>query len=64
MTRSGDMKHSAAVRCYTRQKTAKVDDDFLERPNTDDSLIVFKTGLYSPAEYVPFPTFIYLFISH
>ncbi|GIX86266.1 FRAS1-related extracellular matrix protein 2, partial [Caerostris extrusa] len=42
VTRNGDLKHSAAVRCYTRQMSAKAYDDFEERPNTDDSLIVFQ----------------------
>lgn len=44
VTRSGDIKHSAAVRCYTRQGSAKVEEDFQERPNTDESLVVFRPG--------------------
>ncbi|XP_071035799.1 FRAS1-related extracellular matrix protein 2 [Parasteatoda tepidariorum] len=42
--RTGDLKHPAAVRCYTRQMTAKAAIDYHERPNTDDSLIVFQPG--------------------
>ncbi|XP_064481470.1 FRAS1-related extracellular matrix protein 2-like isoform X1 [Ornithodoros turicata] len=42
--RTGDLKHASSVRCYTRQGTARVDLDFEERPNTDQSLIVFSPG--------------------
>ncbi|XP_054706772.1 FRAS1-related extracellular matrix protein 2-like [Uloborus diversus] len=44
ITRTGDLTHSAAVRCYTRQKSAKAGIDYEERPNTYDSLILFQPG--------------------
>ncbi|PKU31881.1 hypothetical protein llap_17815 [Limosa lapponica baueri] len=39
--RSGDINHKSTVRCYTRQGSAQVMMDFKERPNTDDSVVVF-----------------------
>ncbi|CAN8012309.1 unnamed protein product, partial [Ixodes pacificus] len=42
--RTGDLKHASSVRCYTRQGTARVDLDFDERPNADESLIAFQPG--------------------
>ncbi|XP_074087677.1 FRAS1-related extracellular matrix protein 3 [Macrotis lagotis] len=36
--RNGDTSHSSTVRCYTRQGSAQ------ERPNTDDSTIIFLPG--------------------
>ncbi|XP_013782373.1 extracellular matrix protein 3-like, partial [Limulus polyphemus] len=44
IVRSGDQGHESTVRCYTRQDTAKVTEDYVERPNTDDSLVVFEPG--------------------
>ncbi|NXV33419.1 FREM2 protein, partial [Rissa tridactyla] len=42
--RSGDINHKSAVRCYTRQGSAQVMMDYKERPNTDDSVVVFLPG--------------------
>ncbi|CAL8307259.1 unnamed protein product, partial [Gadus morhua 'NCC'] len=42
--RSGDIRHQSTVRCYTRQGSAQVADDFDERPNTDASVITFLPG--------------------
>lgn len=40
--RRGDVRHTTSVRCYTRQDTAKVGKDYLERPDTNASFVVFK----------------------
>ncbi|XP_053728252.1 FRAS1-related extracellular matrix protein 2b isoform X1 [Synchiropus splendidus] len=42
--RSGDISHRSTVRCYSRQGTAQVMMDFVERPNTDASIITFLPG--------------------
>ncbi|XP_057694497.1 FRAS1-related extracellular matrix protein 2-like [Corythoichthys intestinalis] len=42
--RSGDIGHKSTVRCYSRQGTAQVMMDFVERPNTDASVITFLPG--------------------
>ena len=42
--RSGDLSFTSTVRCYTRQGSAEVMDDFQERPNTDGSIITFLPG--------------------
>uniref|UniRef100_A0A8B9H3L6 FRAS1 related extracellular matrix 2a n=1 Tax=Astyanax mexicanus TaxID=7994 RepID=A0A8B9H3L6_ASTMX len=42
--RSGDTGHRSSVRCYTRQGSAQVANDFVERPNTDSSIITFSPG--------------------
>ncbi|XP_053556187.1 FRAS1-related extracellular matrix protein 3 [Bombina bombina] len=42
--RSGDVNHKSTVRCYTRQGSAQVVIDYEERPNTDDSVVVFLPG--------------------
>ncbi|XP_077670579.1 LOW QUALITY PROTEIN: FRAS1-related extracellular matrix protein 3 [Eretmochelys imbricata] len=42
--RSGDINHKSTVRCYTRQGSAQVMMDYQERPNTDDSVVVFLPG--------------------
>ncbi|XP_060634878.2 FRAS1-related extracellular matrix protein 3 [Anolis sagrei] len=42
--RSGDVNHKSTVRCYTRQGSAQVMMDYEERPNTDDSVVVFLSG--------------------
>lgn len=44
VVRSGDTSQRSSVRCYTRQGSAQVDLDFDERPNADQSLIVFEPG--------------------
>lgn len=42
--RSGDISYKSTVRCYSRQSTAQVMMDFIERPNTDASIITFLPG--------------------
>ena len=42
--RSGDIHQQSEVRCYTRQATAKVAQDYEERPDTNASLIFFSPG--------------------
>ncbi|XP_069832964.1 FRAS1-related extracellular matrix protein 3 [Dendropsophus ebraccatus] len=42
--RSGDVSQKSSVRCYTRQGSAQVTLDYEERPNTDDSAVVFLPG--------------------
>ncbi|XP_075470485.1 FRAS1-related extracellular matrix protein 3 [Ascaphus truei] len=42
--RSGDINHKSTVRCYSRQGSAQVMMDYEERPNTDDSVVVFLPG--------------------
>lgn len=46
VTRSGDVGEQSEVRCYTRQATAKVAEDYEERPDTNASLVVFQAGEY------------------
>lgn len=50
--RSGDVSHKSTVRCYTRQGTAQVTMDYEERPNTDDSAVVFLPGKFISASHV------------
>ncbi|GAB6022620.1 hypothetical protein CHUAL_006715 [Chamberlinius hualienensis] len=42
--RKGDLRNNQSIRCYTKQSTATVEDDFIERPNTDGSVIWFLPG--------------------
>uniref|UniRef100_A0A8C8SHP3 FRAS1 related extracellular matrix 2 n=1 Tax=Pelusios castaneus TaxID=367368 RepID=A0A8C8SHP3_9SAUR len=42
--RSGDIRYTSTVRCYSRQGSAQVMMDFEERPNTDNSIITFLPG--------------------
>ncbi|XP_028838984.1 FRAS1-related extracellular matrix protein 2a [Denticeps clupeoides] len=42
--RGGDLSYASSVRCYTRQGSAQVVEDFEERPNTDASIITFLPG--------------------
>lgn len=44
VVRTGDTSEQSEVRCFTRQATAKVGQDFEERPDTNDSLIIFNPG--------------------
>lgn len=44
LMRTGDLRSTSSVRCYTRYMTAEVERDFKERADTDDSLIVFNPG--------------------
>ncbi|KAM9295746.1 LOW QUALITY PROTEIN: FRAS1-related extracellular matrix protein 3 [Morus bassanus] len=41
---SGDINHKSTVFCYTRQRSAQVMMDYKERPNTNDSVVVFLPG--------------------
>lgn len=40
--RSGDLTKKSTVRCFTRQGTARVTEDFIELPNNTDSTITFE----------------------
>lgn len=42
--RTGDLRYTSSIRCYTRYITAQVERDFKERPDTDESLILFNPG--------------------
>ena len=42
--RSGDTSGQSSVICYTRQNTASVEEDFVERPLTELSRVVFHPG--------------------
>lgn len=44
IVRSGDLTHDSSVRCYTRQYTAKVTQDFIERMDSDSSRVHFEQG--------------------
>ncbi|XP_060078834.1 extracellular matrix protein 3-like [Ylistrum balloti] len=44
IVRHGDISHGSSVRCYTRQGSAEVSLDFVERPDTDASLVIFRAG--------------------
>lgn len=44
ITRRGDLSHHASVRCFTRQGSALVTDDFEERPDTVTSTVHFLPG--------------------
>lgn len=46
VTRSGDVSKESRVRCYTRQASAQVDVDYMERPDTNASFVVFKPGRF------------------
>ncbi|KAG7168269.1 Extracellular matrix protein FRAS1-like, partial [Homarus americanus] len=43
--RSGDLSRVSTVYCFTRQRSAKAGIDFMERPNTRDSLVTFPKGV-------------------
>ncbi|KAK3859680.1 hypothetical protein Pcinc_034224 [Petrolisthes cinctipes] len=43
--RSGDLSQVSSVHCFTRQRSAKGGTDFIERPNSEDSAIVFPKGI-------------------
>lgn len=49
IVRYGDISHGSSVRCYTRQRSAAVSLDYVERPDTDVSLITFRPGRYPDA---------------
>ena len=44
--RVGDLSHETYVRCFTRQESAKVNEDFVERPNTIESFVKFSRKEY------------------
>lgn len=44
LLRTGDLRFTSSVRCYTRYMSAEVERDFKERADTDHSLIVFNSG--------------------
>uniref|UniRef100_A0AAV2MEB2 Calx-beta domain-containing protein n=1 Tax=Knipowitschia caucasica TaxID=637954 RepID=A0AAV2MEB2_KNICA len=44
VTRRGDLGHSTSVRCFSRQGSAQVSEDFQELPNTEASTITFLPG--------------------
>lgn len=44
LMRTGDLRTASSVRCYTCYMTAQVERDFKERPDTDESLILFNPG--------------------
>ena len=44
IVRSGDIAHASSVRCFTRQASARVSEDFVERPDTNASRVFFKPG--------------------
>ena len=43
--RLGDLSRVSSVQCFTRQRSAKAGMDFIERPNSEDSAIVFPKGI-------------------
>ncbi|KAK7080023.1 Extracellular matrix protein fras1 [Halocaridina rubra] len=43
--RSGDLSKVSTVYCFTRQRSAKAGIDFMERPNSKDSIITFPKGV-------------------
>ena len=44
VTRSGDINQRSKVRCYTRQSSAEVMVDYVERPDTNASFVEFSPG--------------------
>lgn len=59
--RSGDISYKSTVRCYSRQGTAQVMMDFMERPNTDASIITFLPGGVVKPSTQPHCTAIFLY---
>lgn len=49
--RSGDLRYTSSVRCYSRQGSAQVMMDFNERPNTNASIITFLPGQHNCCLY-------------
>lgn len=45
--RSGDLSGFASVKCFTRQRSAKAGEDFVERPKTEASRVIFSEGIRS-----------------
>lgn len=45
LQRSGDLSKVSTVYCFTRQRSAKAGIDFMERPNSEASLITFPKGV-------------------
>lgn len=46
VTRSGDVNQRSKVRCFTRQSSAEVMMDYIERPDTNDSFVEFAPGMF------------------
>ena len=44
LMRSGDLSLQSSVRCYTRQMSARVGEDFVERPDSPESAVTFRPG--------------------
>ena len=42
LVRSGDVSQRSAVRCYTRQMSARAGIDYYERSNSDDDVVIFE----------------------
>ena len=42
LIRSGDVSQRSAVRCYTRQMTARAGVDYYEKSNSDEDVVVFE----------------------
>ena len=51
VTRSGDINQRSKVRCYTRQASAEVAVDYVERPDTNDSFVEFLPGIVFAFSY-------------
>lgn len=45
VVRSGDLSKPSSIRCFTRQRSAKGGIDFIERPNSKDSTLIFPVGV-------------------
>ena len=43
--RTGDLSKVSTVHCFTRQRSAKAGIDFMERPNTKESVLTFRKGV-------------------
>lgn len=44
LVRSGDLSSQSAVRCFTRQLSAKAGVDYYERANSDEGVVTFERG--------------------
>ena len=50
VSQGGDINHKSTAHCYTHQSSAQVVMDYDERPQTDDSVVVFLPGKVFPLE--------------
>lgn len=55
--RSGDLNEQSSVLCYTEERFANVESDFVERPQTEFSRVVFKIGESVPQPFFQFDFF-------